>query len=520
MKIRSILSSLYLGASIVGVGGCSDSPSAPVSSADLELEPSTVYSGGEGILVSPAFETFTLSASVDTAGAPIARRWSNFWVRFNGQEVDSWRLDETHIAFRVPPSYSGDYEIQVESPVDFERSPRASVVGVRPGHSPGWHCLGMTPQVPIAVSPGELLLATHCNQLDFDSERVGIVRLFPATTYQAESLVPVEDPYWCSNCGPVTGAGDWLDELSFQGDWGDLQPYRRFMWAAGPSYRPGFAVVERYPSLPTDSSSTWVWRFGSDPEPVTAIDCIPADYGWGSRFDSFIAAELAPGVCAATTADGLYVGGVKESALGSFDDITSWPSFKVASDGTAVLTDVYPLVADRGWPVMRPGVGLAYTLTDYRAVYGVAFTAEGDSMYVTGHPSTSSRDVPSDPVLDLRDALTGTLLLRTALDSTTHYSFGHTKPTDVHRSGEHLWTARYVLVDGREQYRVEIRDPEDLSILRAVAVPDYEGGLKSFRPAGEDAIVMPDETGQSTYLVTWETRSDPELILVYVLDLP
>jgi hypothetical protein len=372
----------------------------------------------------------------------------------------------------------------------------------------------------MAVSPGELLLATHCNQLDFDSERVGIVRLFPATTYQAESLVPVEDPYWCSNCGPVTGAGDWLDELSFQGDFGDLQPSRRFMWAAGPSYRPGFAVVERYPSLPTDSSSTWVWRFGSDPEPVTTIDCIPADYGWGSRFDSFIAAELAPGVCAATTADGLYVGGVKESALDSFDGITSWPSFKVASDGTAALTDVYPLVADQGWPVMRPGEGIAYTLTDYRAVYGVAFTAEGDSMYVTGHPSTSSRDVPSDPVLDLRDALTGTLLLRTALDSTTHYSFGHTKPTDVHRSGEHLWTARYVLVDGREQYRVEIRNPEDLSVLRAVAVPEYEGGLKSFRPAGEDAIVMPDETGQSTYLVTWETRSDPELILAYVLDLP
>jgi hypothetical protein len=524
MKNAAILLSVYLGASTVVYGGCSDSPSAPVSSADLELESSTVYSGSEGILVSPAFETFALTAAVDTAGASIPRRWSNLRVRFGGQEVDSWRIDETRIAFRVPPSYSGDYEIQVESPLTFERFPNASVVGARPGHSPGWNCYSMTPQVPMAVSPGELLLATHCNQLDFETERVGTVRLFPATTFQSESLVPVENPYWCNNdpvnCEPVTGAGDWLAELSFQGDWSDLQPSWRFMWAAGPSYRPGFAVVERYPSLLADSSSTWVWRFGSDPEPVTAIDCVPTDYGWGSRHTSFIAAELAPGLCAALNRDGLYVGGVNESALESFSDITSWPSFKVASDGTAVLTDVYPLEADFGWPVVRPGEGIAYMLTDYRAVYGVAFSAEGDSMYVTGHPSTSSRDVPSDPVLDLRDARTGTLLLRTALDSTTHYRFGHTIPTDVHRSGEQLWTARYVLVDGREQYRVEIRDPEDLSILRAVAVPEYEGGLRSLVPAGDDAIVMPDETGQGTYLVTWGTRSDPELILVYVLDLP
>lgn len=463
------------------VTSCTEPPTSLPPASPLTMELTPLFSGGEGVLVSESFRSIDLAALTDSLGQTIARRWSNFRVLFDGDTVDSWRVSEDRIAFRVPPSYSGSYEVAIRTATVGASPLSARVIGAVPGYGPYWACSGgTTGSEYVPIGPEELLLATYCGSFQHGRSPQGVVRITPGRMIQQGSLIDT---------------GDWTDELSFDWpeDWNDRM---RSMWAAGPSFRAGHAVVERYPNT-GDSSSTWVWKFASNPEPVEPIDCLPPEYGWGVDF-GYTAAEIAPGVCLSMVRGGdFYLSGSERLADASLSS-SGHPSFRVSSNGTTALRSA--TTSDGAWPVFRPGVGVAYTVQGYLEVKDVAFSPSGDSMYVTAWADESAEeDAPL--VLDVRKTDTGVLLNRLEIGTCKRHPCRD--PAAVARDADHLWTLRWLTVDDDRQLRVELRDPGSLSVRRSVAIPEHLYPFFSDMVAvASDAVLVPDATGRRAYIVS------------------
>jgi hypothetical protein len=75
---------------------CSEPPSAPLPGKPISLESSTLFSGGEGVLVSERFRSIELVPLQDSV-EEIPRRWKNLQVLFRGDTVDSWRVSDDRI---------------------------------------------------------------------------------------------------------------------------------------------------------------------------------------------------------------------------------------------------------------------------------------------------------------------------------------------------------------------------------------------------------------------------------------
>ena len=463
---------------LLTVPACTESPTAPPPSTPLSLESSTLFSGGEGVLVSESFRSIELAPHSDSLGTQ-PRRWSEFQVLFDGDTVDSWRVSEDKIAFRVPPSYSGTYSIEVRSPLYAARPVQTRVIGGAPGYGPYWMCGGGFPSEEfVPIDPEEILMWTFCWRFE-DSIPQGIVHLTPGAMFQN---VYLSDPE------------EWTDELWFFDFPSRNSGSFRTMWVPGPSVRSGNAVVERYPASEADSSSTWVWRFGADPASVERIDCLPPQYGWGIDA-GYTAVELAPGVCLSMTKQQeFYLGGSQLLTTGNFGKPT-FPSFRVAKNGTAALRNIY-VPSPQGWPVFRPDEGVAYEVEGYLRVEDVAFSPEGEVMYVV---ATTEATDGERLVLDARDTASGTLADRLELGCASKLCY--CSYAAVARDSEHLWILRRVIVDGGWQARVELRDPTDLEVVRSVAVPEH---LHHPSPDGVaigcSPVLVPDATGRRAYI--------------------
>jgi hypothetical protein len=474
---------------------CTDSPTAPPLSTPPSLESSTLFSGGEGILVSESYRSIELAPLIDSLEV-VSRRWSNFHVLFAGDTVDSWRVSEDRIAFRVPPSYSGDFTVEIDSP---ELAPptntvQSTVIGAATGYAAGWGCLGgFDLSAFLPINSDELLLWTEC--VDFvEGDRQGVVRLRPSRLSEPISLVE---------------EGEWFDELSFD-PWEDYGDRFRNMWAVGSSFREGHAVVERYPDSATDSSTTWIWRFGFDPAPVERIDCLPPNSGWGDRW-GYTAAEIAPGVCLSLSSEGVHLNGSQLLAAPTldWDNWRGLPSFRVANDGTAALRSIWFEVP--GWPVFRPDVGMVYMVEDYSAVIDVAFSPQADTMYAIAMVGVGEA---ARPVLDVRDTSDGALEYRVELEGGVEYDSGC--GAAIAHDGEHLWTLGWLNVEDATpeqaevpspcldesgmQVRLELRDPTDLSVLRSVALPRHPIWESWPVAVGSTPVLVPDGTGRRAYI--------------------
>lgn len=460
--------------SLLVLAACTESPTAPPPSAPLALESSTLFSGGEGILVSESFRAIELVPLTDGV-AVIPRRWSNLEVLFAGDTVDSWRIADDRIAFRVPPSYSGTYAIEVRFQ-EYAASPgQARVIGGTRGYGPSWYCSGgFVGSSFVPISADELLLSTFCSELG-DQAPQGLVRIIPGKMSQHISLI--ED-------------GEWIDELSFDwhNEWGGSF---RSMWAVGPSIRGGHAVVERYPEVPTDSSSTWVWKFGAAPASVEPIECLPPQFGWGVDA-GFTAVEIAPGVCLSVTEQGEFFLNGSQSLISVPLPCCSDPSFRVSRNGTAALRNV-DLWNDKRWPVFRPSDGVAFVV-EYSQVKDVAFSPVGDTIYVAAILEDQDG---ARLVLDVRDAVTGALKSREELECRRNCA---NDLGALARTSEHLWSLRQVTVDDDRQARLELRDPTDLTVLRSVAVPVHPEYPSYSFAIGDHPILLPDETGRRAYI--------------------
>lgn len=464
---------------VLAAAACTEPPTSLPPAAPLALESSTLFSGAEGVLVSEAFGSIELVALRDSLGE-IPRRWSNFEVRFDGNTTDSWRVSGDRIGFRVPPSYSGTYTVAIRTPTYATRAVQARVIGATPGYGPVLLCAAgfYDGSDFVPLGPEELLLSADC-------VRTGSVRLIPGTMLQLSSLVNPDE---------------WIDELWFE--WLEGRDRFRSMWAAGPSVRPQHAVVERYPDTAEDRSSTWIWRFGSHPGPVEPIECLPPDVGWGWGVE-YTAAEIVPGVCLSVTLGGdFYLNGSELVADALPIGLSGiYPSFRVASNGTAVLRNVELVSSRQGtsraWAVFQPGEGVAYTVSDYLFVKDVAFSPSGDSMFVT---AIVNIDEDEHLVLDLREVEAGRLLKRVELGCPEPRGRCAFNAAAIARDAVHLWILRWAAVDDDWQLRVELRDPVDLSVLRSVAVPDHLAFTHPMVPVGFDPVLVPDATGRRAYI--------------------
>ena len=456
------------------LAACTESATAPPRSAPLSMESSTLFSGGEGVLVSESFRAIELAPLTHSLEV-IPRRWSNFQVLFAGDTVDSWRIADDRIAFRVPPSYSGTYSIEIRSSAYAASPIPAKVIGAAARYSPSWGCVGgyYTSEF-VPIGPEELLLSTYCWRFE-DMFPQGVVRLTPGTMFLDTYLADQEE---------------WADELWFNGR-EHISGTFRGMWAPGPSSRPGLAVVERYPESEADSSSTWVWRFGREPGPVEPIECLPADNGWGLEW-GFTAAEIAPGVCLSVTEQGEFFLNGSQPLITVPVRCCSEPSFRVSRNGTAALRNV-ALWNDKRWPVFRPTDGVAFVV-EYSHVKDVAFSPAGDTMYVTA--LLEDQDRPR-LVLDVRDVVDGALTSREELEcrGTCASDLGA-----LARTSEHLWSLRHVTVDDDRQARLELRDPTDLTVLRSVAVPVHPDYPTYSFALGDHPVLLPDATGRRAYI--------------------
>lgn len=90
--------------------GCQDPAQAPLPIA-VHMQPTAQTAGGIVTLTSSEFQDLTLITRVDSVPRPY--RWANFVVTVGADTADSWRTGPTTIEFRVPPVFTGNYNVTV-----------------------------------------------------------------------------------------------------------------------------------------------------------------------------------------------------------------------------------------------------------------------------------------------------------------------------------------------------------------------------------------------------------------------
>jgi len=460
MTGRSKRSTLSIVGLVLSCSSCTEAPTSLPPTAPTTLEANELLSGDRGVLVSEAFSSIDLEAAQDSLGEPVEHRWLNFAVLFEGDTVDSWRVDPERIAFRVPVLTTGDYSLRVASPVYSAAPLGARVLGLV-STSYLDDCGWIGPDEVVPISPEEALFFTWCNRYQ---EVVGNIE---GTALIRPAL--------------LRSGFRWLEGAHLENTGEGF--FRSYMFAAGPSYRPGYAVLEHPVLEPPDSiTQTWVWRFGREPTPVSEIECFPApDAG-----SLYTAAEVAPGVCVALGQYGrLFRNG--EQLAYTFFGANQHTTFRVSSQGVAAPTTSVGTLFRSEWPVIvDEGIGI-YTVPEYRDVSGVAFSPSGDSLFVAADISDRSEDYRNDTwVLDIRESTTGVLWKRERLDTCV---------ADLAYAHDKLWLLGCGSTD--DIMRVEIRST-DLTELRAV---------ERYTEWYPYRFLMPASDGRRAYLFGTHSRA-------------
>ena len=228
---------------------CFDGAPTFPESSPVQLESTPLLSGGEGVLVSEAYDRFFLKALLDESGAVIERRWVNFRVEVDGIEVDSWRIDNTRIGFRVPVSSTGTYAIDIIGTPHVFASLSERVLGSSSSTRLNDPCVwSNTPQI-IPIGPDLIWGGTACILDDVqDIVQYGYASMHPS----------------------VPGAGmNWIEGATA------LMNFVRAPTGAGQSYDVGRIVFQQPNSFNADVES-YVWRVGATYEPLEPITCLPA----------------------------------------------------------------------------------------------------------------------------------------------------------------------------------------------------------------------------------------------------
>ena len=438
---------------------CFDGAPTFPESSPVQLESTPLLSGGKGVLVSAAYDRFFLKARLDPTGAVIERRWTNFRVEVDGAEVDSWRIDNTRIGFRVPRLASTTLAIDA--------------VGGPPATA------SLT-----ARALGSLFLG----RLNDPCGSTGIPRLVPV------GLEVIWSGTWCplgrGEGFPVEGFLNGYasirpavpgPEMTFVPGAHELATRDSTPTSAGTSFDPNRTILE-LPGTFGTGSATWVWSLGVDPQPIEPIECLP-EGSWGGT----ALAEVAPGVCIA-----FHIGSGHFMRNGVVIDECCQigflgPSFRVSSMGVAVLKDL----AVRGdfWPIFDASGQITHRITSYERVTGAAFSPDGELLYVLAALTDGS-----GWVLDVRNSVSGELLDRVELDSSNMAAGG------VHVEGDDLYLSRMVTVDGNQQLRVERWNRADLTLDRAIAMGPASFGSNT---TGVQVELLPAADGSRVHMVGW-----------------
>ncbi len=314
------------------IAGCQDPATAPIP-LTVTSEPAAQTAGGVITLTSEQFADITLVPSSDTTWP---NRWSNFAVIVGADTAESWRIGPTQIAFRVPPVLTGNYEARIEA-VGYDRAQVSFFAAglAVPMYWGGLHAY--TNVTSGTLFPGRGLLIAE------------------GTGY---GLIDVQD-----------------QRLRMYDELRPTTPNRVKMFVPGPSYRGSYFIFD---TSPVGTAAATVWRA----DPWTLVDSIPC----GVPGDFYTAVEISATTCLSLRFGAVVRNGT-DTLLSDFFAAREG-EFRLAPGGKWAV--IKTELAIRGlrdpamsWPVFDRSGNIAYTIDTLFEVTGAAFSANGDTLFLT-----------------------------------------------------------------------------------------------------------------------------------------
>ena len=310
---------------------CQDPAAAPLPLI-VTAEPAATTSGAVITLTSEQFSSLSLEPSPDTLRP---NRWTNFAVIVGNDTADSWRVGPTQIALRVPPVLTGNYDARIEA-VGYNRT------------QVSFFAVGL-------VVPAYGVLYAYTN-------------VTSGTLFPGRGLLIAE--------GTGYGLIDVQDQrLRMYDELRETAPNRVKMLVPGPSYRGNYFIFDR---SPVGTAAATVWRA----DPWTLVDSLQC----GDPRGDYTAVEISDTTCLS-----LRFGRVVKNGT---DTLLSDPlvfregEFRLAPGGKwAVLKTELAIRGLRppgmSWPVFDRSGNIAYTIDTLFEVTGAAFSANGDTLFLT-----------------------------------------------------------------------------------------------------------------------------------------
>lgn len=322
--------------------GCQDPAQAPLPLA-VAMQPTAQTAGGIVTLTSQQFQDIGLVPRIDSVPRP--NRWANFRVTIGTDTADSWRTGPTEMAFRVPPVYTGNYDVRVW--VEGHDAFSTGLYAVGQAYPILWGGLQAYTNVhtgtafpPFGFLIGESWMWPGFKRgyglIDIQGRRL---RMFPEMTLPSGADIKIDAP--------------------------------------GPSYRTNHFVFDFSPI--NVSARPKVWDLNP---PIHVVDSIPCVDPRGF----YAAADLAGGICLLRAQNGALIRNGVDTVVpiqAAFFD----GQFRMAAGGrwTAVTTGLfnrqYYEPYSTIWPVFDQAGNVAYTIDTLFHVSGAAFSRYGDTMY-------------------------------------------------------------------------------------------------------------------------------------------
>jgi hypothetical protein len=339
---------------------CQDPAAAPIP-LNVSAEPAATTSGAVITLTSEQFSGLALEPSPDTLRP---NRWTNFAVIVGSDTAESWRVARDQIAFRVPALLTGNYEARIEA-VGYDRA------------QVSFFAVGL-------VVPAYGVLYAYTNVMS-------------GTLFPGLGLLIAE--------GTGYGLIDVQNQrLRMYDELRGTATNRVKMVVPGPSYRGNYFIFDR---SPVGTAAATVWRA----DPWTLVDSLPC----GDPRDFYTAVEIS-----ATTCLSLRLGTLVRNGTDTvLTDLLAFREgeFRLAPGGkwTVMKTELairgfrYPTMS---WPVFDRAGNIAYTIDTLFEVTGAAFSANGDTMFLTAsvHDTAAQNYVEGKFSLIVLETATGRTL--------------------------------------------------------------------------------------------------------------
>lgn len=365
----------HAAAVLVGLAVACRAPADAPLPLNIAVSHTAQYAGELVTLQSPAFRGLSLVPLGDTViwfdTLPMPNLWKNLSVMVGDLRAESWISGPEELTVRVPPLRTGTYDLAVTLPEHDGFTVPLYVAGMAFGPRSTTHTYTNTFTV-LPFTTGTALLTEEV-------EWPGFPAGLRAVDIQANRAWTVPELTWTS-------------------------PNAVRLEVPGPSYRPGHFVFDLSPTPGPQRATVW------SAFPFRLVDSLPCNAP--AQF-YVTAAEVAPGECLTMLNSGaVYRNGVEivtpQIALTGAGN----NSFRIAPNGRwTVLTapgslfccNTYPLAL----PVFDSTGAVAYTITGFTRVPGLAFSPDGDTLFAVA--ASDSATGTSWSLIAL-DAATGTRL--------------------------------------------------------------------------------------------------------------